>query len=110
MPDAPARACYCGLLNCQVHRRTAWRSSTTPPRMRGARLQRARRHLFDRDPLCVLCLALGRYTPATIRDHIVPLAEGGVDDDSNVQALCQACSDTKTQAEAARGVARRFRP
>jgi 5-methylcytosine-specific restriction endonuclease McrA len=40
---------------------------------------------------------------ATIRDHIVPLAEGGQDIESNVQPLCQTCSDIKTQAEAARG-------
>ena len=46
----------------------------------------------------------GRTTPATIRDHVVPLAEGGHDVDANVQALCVACHDVKTQAEqAARG-------
>ena len=45
----------------------------------------------------------GRYRPATIRDHIVPLAEGGLDHDQNVQALCVACHDAKTQAESQRG-------
>ena len=54
-------------------------------------------------PLCVLCRAQGRRTFAMIRDHIVPLAEGGADDSTNEQALCRACTDTKTRAEAARG-------
>jgi 5-methylcytosine-specific restriction protein A len=43
---------------------------------------------------------------ATIRDHIVPLAEGGLDAESNIQALCQACSDAKTETEARRGMSR----
>ena len=43
---------------------------------------------------------------ATIRDHIVPLAEGGRDTDDNTQALCEACSDTKTAAESQRGMRR----
>jgi 5-methylcytosine-specific restriction protein A len=45
----------------------------------------------------------GKRTLATIRDHIVPLAEGGQDTETNAQPLCQACSDTKTYAEAQRG-------
>jgi 5-methylcytosine-specific restriction protein A len=42
-------------------------------------------------------------TIATIRDHVIPLAEGGRDDESNVQPLCQACSDAKSQRESKRG-------
>jgi 5-methylcytosine-specific restriction protein A len=49
---------------------------------------------------------MGRARPATVRDHIVPLAEGGLDDDRNVQAICTPCSDAKTQREAERGLAR----
>ena len=62
-----------------------------------------RRALLMEHPLCVLCRAQGRRTFAVIRDHIVPLAEGGVDDSTNTQAVCQPCSDAKTQAEAQRG-------
>jgi len=76
--------------------------------MRGRRLQRARAQLFDEHPLCVQCQAEGRVTVACIRDHIVPLAEGGTDDRANVQPLCQRCSDLKTQREAARGMRRRW--
>lgn len=74
--------------------------------MRGRKLQQARQRLFAEQPLCVLCLQQGRYALATIRDHIVPLAEGGVDDDTNVQGLCNDCSDTKTRQEAKRGLSR----
>jgi len=62
-----------------------------------------RNRLFNEQPLCVLCMKEGRTTVATIRDHIIPLAEGGPDDETNEQPLCQACSDAKTAVEAQRG-------
>ena len=105
MPMAPPRACAtCGLVGCRVHQRRAWQ--TEAPRMRGRRLQHARAQLFAQSPLCVQCQAEGRVTVATIRDHIVPLAEGGRDVVENTQPLCQMCSDTKTQREAKRGMRR----
>jgi 5-methylcytosine-specific restriction protein A len=36
---------------------------------------------------------------ATERDHIVPLWAGGLDVESNVQALCVDCHKIKTAAE-----------
>jgi len=74
-----------------------------PARVRGRPLQRARARLFEHEPLCVRCQAAGRVVPATIRDHVVPLAEGGADLETNVQGLCAACHDAKTQLEARRG-------
>ena len=65
-----------------------------------------RAELFRSNPLCAMCEAQGRVTIATQRDHIVPLAEGGADDDSNTQGLCKACHDVKSKAEAARGTRR----
>jgi len=62
-----------------------------------------RRRLFERQPFCVECLKDGRYVAATIRDHVMPLAEGGADDESNEQGLCQHHSDLKTQRESLRG-------
>ena len=59
--------------------------------------------LFRTQPWCRHCLARGAYILATIRDHVVPLAEGGREDETNVQALCQICSDAKTATEAQRG-------
>lgn len=77
------------------------------PRIRGRALQRMRAALFVRFPWCVLCLKAGRgQVKATIRDHIIPLAEGGPDTNENCQAICQRCSDLKTREESERGVRR----
>ena len=81
-------------------------AGTSAARIRGYTLQRLRQRLFDEQPLCVYCLELGRIEPATIRDHIVPLAEAGADLEANTQALCAACHDRKSAAEAKRGSAR----
>jgi 5-methylcytosine-specific restriction protein A len=70
-----------------------------PDRTRGRKLQRQRARLFREQPLCVVCLAKGRVTPATERDHIIPLSQGGTDTDDNVQALCSACHKAKSQSE-----------
>lgn len=44
-------------------------------------------------------------------DHIVPLADGGIDDVNNLQALCLPCHNSKTRMENAQRVerARRLR-
>ena len=94
--------------HCSAHAKPArygWsgRSDANVQRVRGGKLQRLRARLFSREPLCRLCLADGRYAVPVIRDHIVPLAEGGTEDDQNIQPLCQACSDRKTEEEAKRG-------
>jgi hypothetical protein len=70
---------------------------------------------FLRDnPLCAgpdsECQREGRVTPATIRDHRVPLAEGGLDNEENSQALCEDCHDAKSEREVKRGVYRDFDP
>jgi 5-methylcytosine-specific restriction protein A len=72
-------------------------------RVRGRRLQDLRYRLFRGQPFCAHC----HVAVATIRDHVVPLAEGGSEIESNVQALCHECHDRKTQDEARRGMVRR---
>lgn len=59
--------------------------------------------LFTREPLCRLCMAENRVSIATQRDHVKPLAEGGLDDETNEQALCEPCHDTKSAGESKRG-------
>ena len=49
-----------------------------------------------------------RLTVATQVDHVIPQAEGGTDEESNLQAICEPCHQAKTKAEAARGVVRKF--
>jgi 5-methylcytosine-specific restriction protein A len=103
MPMAPPRACAtCGQPGCVQHRRPAWGHAQPVARVRGRRLQQLRYQLFRGQPFCARC----HVAVATIRDHVVPLAEGGSDLESNTQGLCQACSDAKTQTEARRGMAR----
>jgi 5-methylcytosine-specific restriction protein A len=79
-------------------------------RIRGRKLQALRAQLFRQQPLSVICQAEGRTSVATIRDHIIPLAEGGQDVEQNTQALCETCADLKTQQESARGSARMRNP
>lgn len=96
--------------NCEAHGGPAktWQAKhIETPRLRGRANQRARARLFALRPLCTLCLASGRTTLATERDHIIPLAEGGREAPDNEQGLCKPCHDIKTAAESARGVKRR---
>lgn len=106
MPMAPPRPCLtCGALACTTHVRPAWRSNyaPAPTRVRGRRLQVLRQALWLKDPHCAQCHRLLRLEDM-IRDHIIPLAEGGLDlDDLNIQGLCQSCSDAKTEHESQRG-------
>lgn len=89
MPISPPYPCRtCGKVGCSVHH--------PPTRMRGRQLQQARYTLFAQQPLCVLCLAQGRMTVATVRDHIIALAHGGADDPTNTQALCETCNSAKS--------------
>lgn len=59
--------------------------------------------LFLRDPLCAECKRQGLVVLATQRDHVIALAEGGADDETNEQGLCDACHEAKSLAEALRG-------
>lgn len=72
-------------------------------RLNGHQNKLRRLALFRRAPLCERCEAEGRVTLATIRDHRIPLAEGGTKDISNESGLCRACHDLKTQQESKRG-------
>lgn len=113
MPIAAPRPCThpgCGALvrdgsgRCDKHPRTVWKKhADAPKRVTGRKLQAMRAALFARCPLCAECERQGRVTVATLRDHIIPLAEGGTDADDNIQGLCSPCHEAKTQAEAARG-------
>jgi 5-methylcytosine-specific restriction protein A len=43
------------------------------------------------NPLCELCLACGRLTPATLAHHKRKLTDGGTNEWDNLQALCASC-------------------
>lgn len=117
MPRSAPRPCSqlgCNALvrdasgRCPKHPREPWvKPVAATKRITGRRLQAMRAALFARSPLCAECSRQGRIAEATERDHIIPLAEGGKDEDENVQGLCAPCHDEKSRAESARG---RWRP
>ena len=65
-------------------------------RLRGRRAVEQRQRRLQMEPLCRDCRAKARITPATVPDHIVPLAQGGSDDDSNIRCLCAECHKART--------------
>lgn len=69
---------------------------TNHSRIRGRKLQEIRRRHFENYPLCVMCEKEGRITLATELDHIIALCNGGTNDDSNYQGLCESCHKEKT--------------
>lgn len=50
-------------------------------------------HLAD-EPLCQRCGGA-----ANVVDHIIPKAQGGTDDEENLQSLCESCHNRKTACE-----------
>jgi 5-methylcytosine-specific restriction enzyme A len=70
---------------------------TTAQRGYGGAWQRRRKVYLMAHPICVKC-----GYPANELDHIKPLSWGGVDDESNYQALCKPCHSAKTAREKGR--------
>lgn len=90
----------------------------TVERLRGRAGQRQRLRRLQRTAgLCELCRDGGTTREATVVDHVVPLALGGTDDDSNTRNLCAEHHREVTVEQfgqqvawGARGVARSGRP
>lgn len=90
---------------------SGWHTTSRHARGYGADWDRIRARVLSRDKhLCQVCLKAGRYTLATEVDHIQPRAQGGTDDDDNLQAIDKACHAAKTADEAALAQGRRPRP
>lgn len=90
---------------CPDHARKPWEGSKRNElaTVKGATGTKRRRRVLLRDDFrCHMCGEL-RLETDLVADHVVPLAEGGADRDSNVKALCLDCDRVKTAAEAARG-------
>jgi 5-methylcytosine-specific restriction enzyme A len=72
---------------------------------------RQRKQLIARDgPLCRSCSTDTRVVAGAHADHIVALADGGIDDVSNMQLLCRICHDHKSAAESKARAARGGEP
>ena len=70
------------------------------PRTRGTTWMTIRAKWFRAHPLCCVCEAAGLARMAEELDHVIPLASGGADDDSNYQSLCVECHRAKSKREA----------
>lgn len=87
------------------------RATSSSSRGYGWAWQQARARVLERDcGLCQVCKAAGRLTPAAAVDHVICKADwardlgslAGVDDDTNLQSICDDCHKLKTAAESAR--------
>lgn len=77
---------------------------TNTQRGYGAKWRKLRKRVMDRDSwLCQVCLKAGRITPATEVDHIIPKSKGGDDSMHNLQGICRADHQAKSQREASGG-------
>jgi 5-methylcytosine-specific restriction enzyme A len=69
----------------------------------GSEWDRLRKVVLKRDcHLCQTCARADRVRPGNIVDHIVPRAEGGSDEMTNLEVICKPCHQIKTQEEANR--------
>lgn len=117
MPQLAPRPCTnagCGVLvrdgtgRCPKHKVVEGRfgdkrRGSRQSRGYGAEWERTRRRILARDHgLCQPCLERVVTTQGTEVDHKLSKAEGGTDDDANLQTICRECHRAKTQAEAAR--------
>nr|DAP38490.1 MAG TPA: HNH endonuclease [Caudoviricetes sp.] len=77
---------------------TSWRKckQTSAQRGYGSAWRRARARFLQDHPLCVMCLAEGKLTPATVVDHIKPHRGDQTLfwDVSNWQPLCKEHHDS----------------
>lgn len=107
LPSKPLKPCrhpQCPELTsdrfCDKHKKENVRPSSSR-RGYGSRWRKARSRFLKSNPLCVKCKEAGRLTEATVVDHIIPHRgdETLFWDESNWQALCKKCHDTKTMTE-----------
>lgn len=106
MPRKPQRPCrFPGCPNltdgvyCEEHARQMeqhyekFQRGYSPGKRYGRAWKRIRDRYVHKHPLCELCLKEGRYVAVEEVHHIVPLAEGGSNDESNLMSLCRSCHE-----------------
>ncbi len=112
-PNKPCRAKGCQVLTraaggyCDEHTDQAKAWATRQGSGRGGRpWRRTREEVLKRDSYlcqCKDCKRLERVRPAHEVDHVVPLAQGGMDSLSNLAAINHDCHRVKTLRESAAG-------
>lgn len=82
---------------------TGWasnRSTSRHARGYGTAWDKLRQRIMERDGgLCQPHHRSGLVALATEVDHLLNRAQGGSDDEANLQAICGACHKSKTNAE-----------
>ena len=77
----------------------------------GRQHRQLREQLLREEPLCRICVAKGRVTPATIADHVKPISQGGaIHDINNLQPVCFDCHNDKTLRDQGKRVRARISP
>ena len=66
----------------------------------GRAWKKLRAHFLSLHPLCEQCKSEGRLTAAEEVHHILPLANGGTNDEDNLMALCKSCHSKITISSA----------
>lgn len=99
-PGCP-RLADVGVGYCEKHSSEQSVRASAAERGYNYRWQKVRARYLRRHPLCVKCMAEGRYVQATVVDHITPHRGDPVLlwDENNYQALCKVCHDRKTGNE-----------
>lgn len=70
----------------------AWNRQSRHERGYGTTWDKTRLRILARDcGLCQPCKRAGYFRSANEVDHIIPKAQGGTDDDDNLQAICSEC-------------------
>ncbi len=89
-------------LDAPKHGWSATSSASTTARGYGWAWQKLRDRILKRDAgLCQPCKRRGHVTPnCRAVDHIRNKAQGGGDNEANLQTICTACHKAKTAAEA----------
>lgn len=84
---------------CPTHQRK--RPKRTTVSVSGWEEQRRAKRVIARDHgQCYVCELLG----ADQADHVVPLSQGGADDESNMRAIHSSCHAKKSEAERLAGI------
>ena len=59
----------------------------------GGKWQKIRNRHIRKYPLCELCKRQGKFVAANLVHHVLPIADGGTNDESNLLSLCASCHE-----------------
>lgn len=59
----------------------------------GSQWRKIRSRYVHKHPLCEECLKHGKCVPVEEVHHIIPISEGGTNDESNLMSLCRSCHE-----------------